>query len=69
MVHAPGVPPIMSEKGVAVSPGLHNFLPIDVKHVRHFRSLQTELFFFIFITIVLLPTVTKEDSNVNLSTL
>ena len=34
MVHAPEVPPIMSQKGVAVSPGFHNFLAIDIKQVR-----------------------------------
>ncbi|XP_070185104.1 acid-sensing ion channel 3-like [Littorina saxatilis] len=35
VVHAPGVPPIMSERGVAVSPGLHNFLAIDVKQLKN----------------------------------
>ncbi|KAL8565298.1 hypothetical protein ACOMHN_001196 [Nucella lapillus] len=35
VVHSSSVPPIMSEKGVAVSPGLHNFLAIDVKHLKN----------------------------------
>ncbi|KAL8604420.1 hypothetical protein ACOMHN_042250 [Nucella lapillus] len=34
-VHAHAVPPTMAEKGVAVSPGHHNFLAVDVKHLKN----------------------------------
>ena len=42
-IHAPGVPPIMGEKGVAVSTGQHNFIAIKVKQVPAFSISLADL--------------------------